>query len=87
MLVSLTALFIEEVSFHRYPRWADLLRGVIAAIAENFGYRQLLAGWQIAGAVSAWRGGPAVWGTMQREGFGETPAEPVGVSTPPVDAR
>jgi cellulose synthase/poly-beta-1,6-N-acetylglucosamine synthase-like glycosyltransferase len=74
LLVSLTALFIEEVSFHRYPRWADLLRGVVAAVAENFGYRQILAVWQVFGALSAWRGRTAVWGTMHRQGFGDASA-------------
>ncbi len=90
MLVSLVSLFIEEVSFHRYPRWADLLRGVGAAVLENVGYRPVLALWQIRGAVSAWRGGQAVWGTMQRQGFDTAPVatdtpklEPVGVTPPP----
>jgi hypothetical protein len=68
-LISLASLFIEEVSFHRYPRWSDLLRGVVAAIIENFGYRQILAIWQVSGAIHAWRGGQAVWGTMHRQGF------------------
>src|SRR6185312_4895169 len=46
LLISLVSLFIEEVSFHRYPRWTDLVRGVLAAVIENFGYRQILAIWQ-----------------------------------------
>jgi cellulose synthase/poly-beta-1,6-N-acetylglucosamine synthase-like glycosyltransferase len=81
LLVSLVSLFIEEVSFHRYPRWGDLLRGVAAAVLENFGYRQILAVWQVRGAVGALHGRRAEWGAMHREGFG-TPAEsagPVGV--------
>jgi cellulose synthase/poly-beta-1,6-N-acetylglucosamine synthase-like glycosyltransferase len=69
LLISLVSLFIEEVSFHRYPRWSDLLRGVVAALLENFGYRQVLAVWQVSGAIHAWRGGQAVWGTMHRQGF------------------
>jgi cellulose synthase/poly-beta-1,6-N-acetylglucosamine synthase-like glycosyltransferase len=69
LLISLVSLFIEEVSFHRYPRWSDLMRGVLAAILENFGYRQVLAAWQVSGAVAAWHGRQAVWGTMHREGF------------------
>jgi cellulose synthase/poly-beta-1,6-N-acetylglucosamine synthase-like glycosyltransferase len=84
LLVSLVALFIEEVSFHRYPRWTDMLRGVVAAVLENFGYRQLLAVWQVIGAAGAWHGRQAVWGTMHRTGFEEpTPLETVGA---PVDA-
>jgi cellulose synthase/poly-beta-1,6-N-acetylglucosamine synthase-like glycosyltransferase len=69
LLISLISLFIEEISFHRYPRWSDLVRGVLAAILENFGYRQILAVWQVTGAASAWHGRQAVWGTMHREGF------------------
>jgi cellulose synthase/poly-beta-1,6-N-acetylglucosamine synthase-like glycosyltransferase len=81
LLISLVSLFIEEVSFHRYPRWSDLVRGVLAAILENFGYRQILAVWQVTGAAGAWRGRQAVWGTMHRQGFdtAETPElEPTG---------
>ncbi|UQU62902.1 glycosyltransferase family 2 protein [Couchioplanes caeruleus] len=70
LLVSLVSLFIEEVSFHRYPRWSDMARGVAAAVLENFGYRQVLAVWQIAGVLGAVRGRRAVWGAMQRQGFG-----------------
>ena len=82
LLVSLVALFIEEVSFHRYPRWTDMLRGVAAAVLENFGYRQILAFWQVAGALAAWHGRPAVWGTMDRAGFDEpTHLETVGNSS------
>ncbi|GGQ50236.1 glycosyltransferase family 2 protein [Couchioplanes azureus] len=81
LLVSLTSLFIEEVSFHRYPRWSDVGRGVAAAVLENFGYRQLLAFWQVAGVLGAWRGRTAVWGTMTREGFGGEVDSPEMVST------
>jgi len=69
LLVSLVSLFIEEVSFHRYPRWSDLVRGVLAAVLENFGYRQILAAWQVTGAAGAWGGRQAIWGTMHRQGF------------------
>jgi hypothetical protein len=57
---------------------------VVAAILENFGYRQILAVWQVSGALNAWRGRTAVWGSMHREGFDahERDAEPVGVHTP-----
>lgn len=85
MLVNLVALFIEEVSFHRYPRWTDMLRGVGAAVLENFGYRQLLAFWQVAGAAGAWHGRKAVWGTITRTGFEThepTPLETVGAPQP-----
>jgi cellulose synthase/poly-beta-1,6-N-acetylglucosamine synthase-like glycosyltransferase len=81
LLVSLVSLFIEEVSFHRYPRWSDLVRGVLAAVLENFGYRQLLAVWQVSGVLHAWRGRQPVWGTMHREGF-DTEAPEAGPAEP-----
>jgi hypothetical protein len=81
LLVSLASLFIEEVSFHRYPRWSDLVRGVLAAILENFGYRQILAVWQVRGALGALHGRRAEWGAMHRTGFDtdRESAEPVSV--------
>ncbi len=69
MLVSIAALLLEEVSFHRYPRWDDLGRGFLAAILENLGYRQALACYQARGAWQAWRNKKQVWGTMPRQGF------------------
>ncbi|MFI5838091.1 glycosyltransferase family 2 protein [Catenuloplanes sp. NPDC051500] len=69
MLVSIASLLLEEVSFHRYPRWDDLGRGFVAAILENLGYRQALAYYQARGAWQAWRNKKQVWGTMPRQGF------------------
>jgi len=69
MLISLLALLLEEISFHRYPRWRDLGAGFAAAVVENLGYRQLLAFWQLRGAWSAVRRTDAVWGQMTRQGF------------------
>ncbi|WP_232234686.1 glycosyltransferase family 2 protein [Actinoplanes sp. N902-109] len=80
LLVSLAALFIEEISFHRYPRWSDLARGVVAAFLENFGYRQILALWQVRGALGALHGRRAEWGVMHRSGF-DTDSEMVGAGS------
>ncbi|HLL64952.1 MAG TPA: glycosyltransferase [Micromonosporaceae bacterium] len=75
MLISLTVLLLEEVTFHRYPRWRDLTICVAAAVVENLGYRQLLAFWQMRGAWSAVRGRTAVWGQMTRQGFDAPPVD------------
>jgi cellulose synthase/poly-beta-1,6-N-acetylglucosamine synthase-like glycosyltransferase len=69
MVVSLVAMLLEEVSFHRYPRWQDHNVGFLAAILENVGYRQLLALWQMQGIWAALRHRQPVWGRMTREGF------------------
>jgi cellulose synthase/poly-beta-1,6-N-acetylglucosamine synthase-like glycosyltransferase len=45
LLASLSALMLEEASFGLHPRW----RLVAAAFVDNLGYRQLVAGWRVAG--------------------------------------
>jgi cellulose synthase/poly-beta-1,6-N-acetylglucosamine synthase-like glycosyltransferase len=76
ILVSLLALLLEEVSFHRYQRWGDLARCVAAAVIENVGYRQTLAYFQLRGAWQAWRGTTANWGVMHRAGFDASSGPP-----------
>ncbi len=67
--VSLVAVAVEEVSFHRYNRWRDLLVVLAAAVLENVVYRQLTAVWRVQGSWAALRGRAHVWGTMTRQGF------------------
>jgi cellulose synthase/poly-beta-1,6-N-acetylglucosamine synthase-like glycosyltransferase len=71
LLFSFAALLVEERSFQRYPGWRDLRRLVVSAVAENFGYRQLLA---LVRARSWWTlARKAGWGSMERSGFGPPP--------------
>ena len=70
MVVTLAAMALEELSFHRYPRWADLGSMLAAAVVENFGYRQLTAVWRLEGMWAGLRRSAHAWGTMTREGFG-----------------
>lgn len=74
LLVSMAALVVEEFSFHRYGRWRDLGLALLAAVAENLGYRQLTALWRVQGILDALRGSDHVWGEMTRTGFGDEPA-------------
>ncbi|HEX5740246.1 MAG TPA: glycosyltransferase [Pilimelia sp.] len=75
MVVSLTALLLEELSHHRYPRWRDMWWQMAAAVVENLGYRQALALWQLRGLGQAVRGGAAVWGHQHRQGFADQGAD------------
>jgi cellulose synthase/poly-beta-1,6-N-acetylglucosamine synthase-like glycosyltransferase len=70
IFLSVSALTIEEYSFHRYPSWRDLAIGFLAAILENVGYRQLHSWWRLRGVIAAVRNRPPEWGTMKREGLG-----------------
>jgi cellulose synthase/poly-beta-1,6-N-acetylglucosamine synthase-like glycosyltransferase len=78
LVLSFGALLIEGRAFARYPGWRDLRRLMVAAVLENFGYRQWLA---LVRARATWtvlrphRG----WGEMTRAGFGEP------IVTPPAE--
>ncbi|TQS44277.1 glycosyltransferase family 2 protein [Cryptosporangium phraense] len=69
ILVTLTAITVEEFTFRRYHRWQDLLVIMLAATAENFGFRQLTAWWRVRGAWQALRRTKSDWGVMTRTGF------------------
>ncbi|HLF40444.1 MAG TPA: glycosyltransferase [Acidimicrobiia bacterium] len=68
---STSALVLEELASHVYPRQRDLLILMGAAIAENFVYRQLNAWWRLVGLARHLRGTPATWGVLERQGMGE----------------
>lgn len=51
VLLSTNALFLEELSFHLYPRPRQQLRLFAAAVLENFGYRQLNSLWRLGGMI------------------------------------
>jgi len=78
LVLSFGALLIEGRAFARYPGWRDLRRLMVAAVVENFGYRQWLT---FIRAKAWWTGLRSAnhWGEMTRVG----PVEPVpGVSAP-----
>jgi cellulose synthase/poly-beta-1,6-N-acetylglucosamine synthase-like glycosyltransferase len=81
VLLSLAAVLLEDLAFHRFGRTSDLIRLLAFSIAENFGYRQLMTGYRVRGFVSYLRGNKA-WGEIQRVGFAPAPASPH-----PTDAR
>jgi len=68
MLLSLWAVVLEEVSFHRYRRFGDLVRLVLIATLENFGYHQCGVWWRLR-AFFTRRGRKHGWGEMTRRGF------------------
>jgi cellulose synthase/poly-beta-1,6-N-acetylglucosamine synthase-like glycosyltransferase len=68
VLLSVSAVVLEEFTMRRYPSVADLGRLLAAAVIENFGYRQLLTLWRAQGVWDALRGKRG-WGTMERRGF------------------
>ncbi|HUH11961.1 MAG TPA: glycosyltransferase [Longimicrobiales bacterium] len=68
--LSTAAVGLEELTFRRYPRTSDLLKLFWLAVAENFGYRQLVAFWRTRG-IWSWLRRVEGWGEMTRTGFRE----------------
>jgi hypothetical protein len=67
-LLSVAAVFLEELRLRRYPRWLDVLKLTLYGILENFGYRQINTVWRALAIVSFLRKNTD-WGAMERRGF------------------
>jgi cellulose synthase/poly-beta-1,6-N-acetylglucosamine synthase-like glycosyltransferase len=65
-LNSASALFLDELIFHRYPKLRHILILFFVALLENVGYRQLTAVWRVTAFIGWVRGRPATWGAMTR---------------------
>lgn len=44
--LSVTGVFLEELTYRRYPKWKHLFTLLLFGILENFGYRQLNSFWR-----------------------------------------
>lgn len=68
LMLSASALLLEEMSFHLYPKPRQLATLMVAAVAENFGYRQLNSLWRLVGLVHWALQTQPRWGEMTRSG-------------------
>jgi len=66
LLLSVTAMLLEELSFHLYTRPRNLPTLLIYAVLENFGYRQLVAVYRLIGLWRWVTKRKAIWGRMIR---------------------
>lgn len=75
LLLSVSGLLLEEMSFHLYLRPRDLLKLCLALVAENFGYRQINTVWRLLGLMAWLFGTRRQWGEMRRSaGWRQAPA-------------
>jgi cellulose synthase/poly-beta-1,6-N-acetylglucosamine synthase-like glycosyltransferase len=68
LLLSATALLLEEISFRIYPLIRQTLTLLMVAMLENLGYRQLNAWWRLLGMLKWLFGYQAHWGAIHRIG-------------------
>jgi cellulose synthase/poly-beta-1,6-N-acetylglucosamine synthase-like glycosyltransferase len=76
-LLSVAAVFLEELRLAKYTHWRDLAKLLACSVLENLGYRQLTTLWRVTAIVSYLRDNRD-WGVMERRGFAP---EPVGTPT------
>src|SRR5262249_3221592 len=62
--LSVSALLLEELSFHIYKRPRELGLLAAAAVLENVGFRQLIALWRLEGLLKWMTGAKSRWGEM-----------------------
>jgi cellulose synthase/poly-beta-1,6-N-acetylglucosamine synthase-like glycosyltransferase len=68
LLLSASALLLEEVAFRTYPRPRHLAVLLAAMVVENLGYRQLTVWWRTVGLFKWLTGQKQHWGDMPRRG-------------------
>jgi cellulose synthase/poly-beta-1,6-N-acetylglucosamine synthase-like glycosyltransferase len=68
VFLSVAAILLEEISYRRYPSWSDLWKLLLCGVAENFGFRQVLAVFKIQ-AFWEYLRGLRRWGKLERVGF------------------
>ncbi|MDX1482337.1 MAG: glycosyltransferase [Woeseiaceae bacterium] len=66
ILLSTSAIMLDELSFHAYPKIRQLLILYAVAILENFGFRQLTSLWRLQGLVRWLRGREHKWEKLTR---------------------
>lgn len=69
MMVSMSALVVDEISFHVYSGFRHLPILFLYSIIENLGYRQVNTLWRLIG-IFRWLIGQADWGDVTRRGIG-----------------
>jgi cellulose synthase/poly-beta-1,6-N-acetylglucosamine synthase-like glycosyltransferase len=73
ILISVSAVLLEDMAFRRYPRARDLSLLALIGVLENLGYRQVTAFWRARAFWDYWRGDLG-WGRMERRGISGTRA-------------
>ena len=68
VFLSTAGIFLEELTFRRYPRWRHLFRLLFYGVLENFGYRQMNSFWRLEALVQYFFG-KKKWEQVQGKGI------------------
>ncbi len=68
IIISTFSILLEELTYSKYPKPKHLLQLFLAAIIENFGYRQMTVFWRFVATIE-YLLGKRKWGKMKKKGF------------------
>lgn len=68
MVLSISAVLCEEMTYRRYPSITDVATLIFYAFLENIGYRQIHTWWRFKGIIDFLKGSKE-WGIMVRKGL------------------
>lgn len=67
VFLSTTGVFLEELTYRRYPEWSHLIKLLIYGVLENFGYRQINSFWRFQ-AIILYIFGRRKWEHVEKKG-------------------
>jgi cellulose synthase/poly-beta-1,6-N-acetylglucosamine synthase-like glycosyltransferase len=67
IFLSTTGIFLEELTYRRYPKWNDLFVLLMYGVLENFGYRQINSFWRFQ-AFFQFLFGSQTWEYVRKRG-------------------
>lgn len=67
IFLSTMGIFLEEMTFRRYPKWRDLFKLLLYGVLENFGYRQINSFWRFQ-AFFQFLSGHIKWEYVRKSG-------------------
>jgi cellulose synthase/poly-beta-1,6-N-acetylglucosamine synthase-like glycosyltransferase len=76
VVLSTLSVCLEELSFKKYKKVKHLIILMIAALLENFGYRQITAFGRFKGIIEYFLG-KRDWGKMEKKGFEQKKEKPI----------
>lgn len=68
IFLSTMGIFLEELTFRRYPRWGDLFKLLLFGVMENFGYRQINSFWRFQAFFQFLFGKKVRWEAVKKTG-------------------
>ncbi len=72
IFLSTAGIFLEELTYRRYPTWGHLFQLLLYGVFENFGYRQINSFWRLQ-AMVRYLTGRRAWEHVEHKGARTAP--------------